>query len=341
MGLFVLLAEPVCGTHQVGFRDGANARDLARREFAHAFLDRIESSRVLGDEVGVDQSIPEQHVQHAVEQCHVGTGRQRQEQVGDLSRVGAARVGDDDAQARVCTLGFLDPAKQHGVRIGRVGAHQEQGARMIDIFVARRRRVGAQRELVAGHGAAHAKARIGIDVVGPEQAFREFVEDVVILGQELPGDVETKAVRTMFPRNSHHAVGGEVQCVVPRQRLRRLAPLRAPHRPKQARLHRDRLGRGQMQRVALGTEAPKVGRVLGIATNADNPIARRFDHDAASNPAIAAGRVCVLHRRYERRLAGGGAHGPGCADAVSASIWARFKCTTRIVESSLEFSLER
>ena len=63
-----------------------------------------------------------------------------------------------------------------------------------DVVVAGRRRVGAQRELVAGHRAAHAQARVAVDVVGADQALGQLVEDVVVLGQQLAADVEAHGV---------------------------------------------------------------------------------------------------------------------------------------------------
>ena len=61
-----------------------------------------------------------------------------------------------------------------------------------------RRRVGAERLLVAGDRARHAQPRVGVDVVGADQPLRELVEDVVVLGQELARDVERDAVRPVL-----------------------------------------------------------------------------------------------------------------------------------------------
>ena len=47
---------------------------------------------------------------------------------------------------------------------------------------------------VAGDGGGHAQARVGVDVVRAEEALGELVDRVVVLGQQLAGDVERDRV---------------------------------------------------------------------------------------------------------------------------------------------------
>ena len=148
----------------------------------------------------VDPAFPQHDVQHAVEQHHVGAGLDLQEQVGQLAAVGAPRVGDDDLQRRIGPPGVLDAPEQHRMGEGRIGADDEDAVGVVDVLVAARRRIGAQRLLVAGHRAAHAQARVAVDVVGADQALGELVEDVVVLGQQLAGDVEADRVRAVLAR---------------------------------------------------------------------------------------------------------------------------------------------
>ena len=179
--------------------------DVLRREVAHARLQRLEAAGVRGDVGGVEPAFPEHHVQHAVQQRDVGAGLDREVQVGDGGGLGAARIDDDDLQRRVARLRVLDAAKQDRVRERGVRAGDEERRRVGDVVVAARRRVGAERRLVAGDRARHAKARVGVDVVGADQALGELVEDVVVLGKELARDVERDGVgsvrRDASPRN--------------------------------------------------------------------------------------------------------------------------------------------
>ncbi len=104
------------------------------------------------------------------------------------------------------------------MRPRRVAAHDEQAVGVLQVVVAGRRRVGAQRLLVAGHGAAHAQARVGVDVVGADQALGELVEDVVVLGQQLAGHIEADRVRAVVADHLRELAGGVVERGVPRHR---------------------------------------------------------------------------------------------------------------------------
>jgi hypothetical protein len=182
---------------------------------ARGRLQGVEAAGVGRDESGVGPAFPQHDVQQAVEQHHVGAGQQGQVQVGHAGGVGAARVGDDDLQRRVGLLRVLDAAKQHRVRKGGVAAGDEQAVGVVDVVVAGRRRVGAQRELVAGHRAAHAQARVGVDVVGADQALGQLVEDVVVLGQQLAADVEAHGVGAVRLDDAGELRAGVVQRGVP------------------------------------------------------------------------------------------------------------------------------
>ena len=179
---------------------------------------------------GVEPAFPQHHVQHAVEERDVAAGLDRQVQVGDGGGLGAARIDDDDLQRRVGAARVLDAAKQDRVRERGVRAGDEERRRVREVVVAARRRVGAERRLVAGDRARHAQARVGVDVVGADQALGELVEDVVVLGQELARDVERDRVGAVRGDRRGEAVGGEVERRVPADRLRRRAAREAPLR---------------------------------------------------------------------------------------------------------------
>jgi hypothetical protein len=63
--------EPARGGDQIFFGDAADACDLTRRVVAHERLQRVVTFRVCGDVGVVDQVLPHQHVQHAIEQRYV------------------------------------------------------------------------------------------------------------------------------------------------------------------------------------------------------------------------------------------------------------------------------
>ena len=48
--------------------------------------------------------------------------------------------------------------------------------------------------LVAGDGAGHAEAGVAVDISGTEEALGEFIRGVIVLRQQLAGDVEGDAV---------------------------------------------------------------------------------------------------------------------------------------------------
>ena len=100
--------------------------------------------------------------------------------------------------------------RPRGVRSG-----DEKTARVIDIVVARGRRIGAKRRLVTGDGARHAEPRVRVDVVGADKPLGEFVEDVIILGQQLTGNVERDAVGAMVANARREAIGQRIEGRIP------------------------------------------------------------------------------------------------------------------------------
>ena len=149
------------------------------------------------DELVVDPAFPQHDVQHAVEQHHVGAGLNRQKQIRQLDRVSTARVCHDDLHRGVGFFGIFNAAKQNRVGKRGVAADDEDAARMVDVVITGRRRVRTQRLLVPRHRAAHAQAGVAVDVVGAYQTFGELVEDVIVLRQQLPGDVKPHRIRAV------------------------------------------------------------------------------------------------------------------------------------------------
>jgi len=297
------VGEPARRLNQVRLGDSAQARDVLGREVANARLQRVEAARVRGDEADVEPAFPQHHVQHAVQERDVAAGLDLQVQVGGGGGLGAARIDDDDLQRRVGLARVLDAAKQDRVRERGVRSGDEERRRVREVVVAARRRVGAERRLVAGNRARHAQARVGVDVVGADQALGKLVEDVVVLGQELARDVESDRVGAVRGDRRGEAFGGEVKRRVPADRLRRRAARGTQLRLQQPGLHRHRVRRRQVQRAALAAQAPEVGRVIGVAANAGDRPGGGLDDHAAADAAIRAGGPRVGHVRPRLSLA--------------------------------------
>ena len=246
---------------------------------------RREAGRV-GSHVGfIDQSFGDQHVEHAVEQRDVGARLERQMEIGNLGAFRAARVGDDDLQIRIGGAGVLDGAEDDRVGDGRIGAGDEDELGLENVLVAARRRIGAQRLLVAGNGGGHAEPRIGVDVVGADQPLGQFVEDVVILGHQLAGNVEGDRIRAVGADRLGKTSGRLVERHVPGQRFAQPVPHAAPFRVQEPAGRVSGLGKGR----ALGAQAPAVGGVVGVAAHAGDRAVFGLDEDATADAAIATG----------------------------------------------------
>ena len=200
---------------QVGHRDATQFADHLRGVVAHQGLEGIEAFGVLVDKAPVDPAFPHEDMQQAVEQGHVGAGLQGQVQVGQFAGVGAPRIDDDDAHFRALGLGFFQAAKQHRMGIGHVRTGDQQAVGLLDVLVVARRRIGTQAALVAGHSRGHAQPRVAIDVVGADHGAGQLVKGVVILGQQLAGDIEGHAVRAMLADGFGEHIGGVIEGVVP------------------------------------------------------------------------------------------------------------------------------
>ena len=73
---------------------------------------------------------------------------------------------------------------------GEVGADQDDEIGKLEILVAARHRVGAEGAAVAGDRGGHAEPRIGVDIGRADEALHQLVGDVIVLGQQLAGDIE-------------------------------------------------------------------------------------------------------------------------------------------------------
>ena len=194
-------------------------------------------------------------MQHRIEKRDIGARLERQMQVGGARGDGGARVDDDELETWVTCPRLLDAPVDDGVGEGGIRAGDQDQVGVVDVLVGAGWRIRPKRLLVARYCRGHAQSRVGVDVVRADQALGKFVEDVVVLGEQLSGDVERHGVR---------AVRGDDLPELFRDMVQRLAPgfsLVVDLGIKQARAG---VG-GQVQRRALGAQAPVICRVRGVA----------------------------------------------------------------------------
>ena len=124
-------------------------------------------------------------------------------------RSGAARIDDHDAARRVAGLGGHHALEQHRMAPGGVGADEDHEVGEFEILVAAGHGVAAERALVAGDRRGHAQPRIGVDVGGADEALHQLVGDVIVLGQQLAGDIEGDRVRPVLAIDLAEALGDD------------------------------------------------------------------------------------------------------------------------------------
>src|SRR5712692_11253726 len=81
----------------------------------------------------------------------------------------AARAASMRRYRTGCATAMFEPGDQNALR-------------EINVLVAGGRGVRAERRLVTRRRRGHAQPRIGVDVIGADEALGELVEDVIILG---------------------------------------------------------------------------------------------------------------------------------------------------------------
>ena len=183
---------------------------------------------------------------------------------------------------------------------GRVRAEQQHAVGLRDVGVGRRRPVGAERARVAGHRARHAQPRVRVDVVGAEEALGELVDGVVVLGQQLAGDVERDRVRAVLGRRSRAGARASAGIASPPASPRASARRRLARSSGTVARSGACDGVGQAQRLAARRAAvDRVERVAARPSSAGRP--SHLGDQPAADPAVGAGRADVA---CSRRLAG-------------------------------------
>ncbi len=234
-------------------------------------------------------------------------------QIGDVAGRGASRIDHDHAQLRVRGLGrrdALDTAPDGTTRGWSRPARS--GPRISRSVVVARHGVLAERALVSGDRGRHAQPRVGVDVRAADEALHQLVGDVVILGQQLPGDVERDRVRSVLR--------DRCRAKPPRDDVERLVPARAP--AARSRDAASRPSRSSVSPSAAPFEHSRP-RLAGCCGSPRRRLARppqRVD-DAAPQPTPQYGHVvrtlvAASRRQARSQTANGG--GPSAATRASA-----------------------
>ena len=248
-----------------------------RRDGARAPQHLEEALRVRVDELGVDHAVLGQPHQQARPQDAVGAGPDRQLQVDALAGRGAARIDVDDAHAALAARG-LDALVEDRVAPRGIGARQHDEIGQLQIVVALRHHVGAERAAVAGDRGGHAQPRVGVDVRRADEALGQLVGDVIVLRQQLAREVEGDRLGAVRRPDRLHASGDLIQ----RMRPARAGPV--DDGVEQPRLEPQRLA----ERRALGAQPTGVGGMLGIAADGGSALAVGGGEHAAADAAIGA-----------------------------------------------------
>jgi hypothetical protein len=215
--------------------------------------------------------------QQPVEERDVGAWRQRQMQIRDLAGRGSPWIDDDDLGSSL--FACRDKALiQNRVTPCQVRADEHDQIGQLQVFITARHRVAAESPLVAGDGGGHAQTRIGIDVGRADEAFHQFVGDVIIFGQQLAGDIERNRVRAVLRDCPIEALGNIIKRLIP------IGLLPLHKRMKQPAIKRQRLAECR----ALGAQCAKVGGMIAIALDRRRAIVCDARDDAATNTAIGA-----------------------------------------------------
>ncbi len=139
----------------------------------------------------------EQHAVHA--------GRHREKQIGFLRGHGAARIDHHDPGAALALV-LHHALEQHRMAPGGVGAGEHDQVGEIEIGIGAGHGVGAEGALVARDRRGHAEPGIGVDIGRAEKALHQLVGDVIILGQQLAGEIEGDRVGSVALDDAAKAV---------------------------------------------------------------------------------------------------------------------------------------
>ncbi|OIQ79003.1 hypothetical protein GALL_392840 [mine drainage metagenome] len=187
------------GRRHAGHRLQRLGRVLRLRDEIAPAREGLDLAALL-DVVLRDQPFGDDDVGQRVEQRDVGSRAQLQVvggvHVGAAHQVDAARVGDDQSRAGAQSL--LQPRREHRVRVGRVGADDQDHVGVVDRLEGLRSGRSAEGlpQPVAGRRMAHARA--GIDVVVAESRAHQLLHQIgFLVGAARRGDAADRAAAVL------------------------------------------------------------------------------------------------------------------------------------------------
>ena len=269
-------------------REAAFLRHLpdGGRAAARRHQGRLQSLGTALDKLAVGISMLFEVNQQAVEQDAIGPRARGQMPVRDIAGGGTSRVDDHNAQGGIVLFCLGHALKQYWMTPGGVRTHQHDELCLFQVGIAARHAVGAEGALVAGYRRRHAKARIGVDIGAAEVTLHQFVGDVIILRQQLAGDIKRHRVRPVFTQHPRVTLRHGVQRLLPGPPF--TAYLRIQQTPIEI--------QGIRQRRALGTQPPVIGRMLRVALDRHRTAGIDFRQHATTDAAIGTGSACYLIR---------------------------------------------
>ncbi len=175
---------------------------------------------------------------------------------------------------------------------------QDHAVGIFDVVVVAGRLVGAEDAVERGHGAGHAVAGIGVDVVGAEARLEQLVHGVALLHRPLPGAEAGDAAGAFLGIGLAELPLHLVEGLLPghRHELALLVELTVLHA-------HERLGEAVLAvldlavEVALDAVQAPVDRRIRIALGGDDLAVLGRHHDAAAGAAEATHRLVPLPAR--------------------------------------------
>ena len=216
--------------------------------------------------------------EQSIEQRHIRPRRERQMQISQLARRRAPGIDHHDfGTAHLARR--RQPLVEYRMAPREIRADQHHQIGQLEILVGAGHRVRAERAPVPRHRRRHAQPRIGVDVGRADEPFHQLVGDIVVLGQQLAGDVERDRVWPMFGDGRGEGARDSIQCGVPTH----LGTI--DQGMQQPVFGAQRFG----QRGTLGAQPPAIGRMIRIAADRHGTGRITARDHAAADTAVRTG----------------------------------------------------
>ncbi len=131
---------------------------------------------------------------------------------------------------------------------------------------------------MTGDRRRHAEPRVRVDMWGAEPTLRELVGDVVVFGQQLPGEIEGHRIRPMLADHAAEPLGHVAGGLAPG----RLLP--PDHRMQEPSLERKRLAEGR----SLDAQLAEIGGMRRVPGDGGSARTIRRRQHAAAHAAVGA-----------------------------------------------------